>query len=196
MGGSITQNDVDDTTQVVKPADTVRSDTNKTDMSGSDTKKTESVPLATLLATKEKLKEAEGRLKAIEDANKIAEQEKLKKNGEFEKLLADKEKEIESLKPEAEQAREYRAVIVEELKEKMGEKWKDEYGLKLSLPALQDLSKSFDTSKSITTDNGDGTVRGEVRLSDKEEEKRIQMGLSKEGYLQFRKRQKELKGEE
>lgn len=99
-----------------------------------------------LIASRDKAKEAKRK----------EEEDKLKQQGELQKLLDAKEKELESIKVKADAFEQLRQAEIEEAKKTLGDKWVDEYE-NLSLPTLRKtVQLLFDKKKVEGTDKGEG----------------------------------------
>ena len=98
-----------------------------------------------LIASRDKAKEAKRK----------EEEDKLKQQGELQKLLDAKELELTQLKTKADAFEELRTTEIDEAKKALGDKWLDEYA-NLSLTALRKTVQLFQAkSKVATTDNGE-----------------------------------------
>lgn len=88
------------------------------------------------------------------DAKRKEEEDKLKQQGELQKLLDVKETELTQLKTKADAFDELRLTEVDEAKKALGDKWLDEYA-NLSLAALRKTVQLFAVNKKVAgTDNG------------------------------------------
>ena len=101
-----------------------------------------------------KAKELETKLDGIKALEDKAKEEDMKKRGEYDKIIAEKDKEIESLKKDAEEGRNYRKSEVENIKKSLGEDWLDEYE-NLSLSALKKMGERLTKSTTIKIDVDD-----------------------------------------
>lgn len=102
-----------------------------------------------------KLKEKQDQL----DAEKRKEEEdKLKAEGDYKKLLADKEKEIESIKPKADAFEKLRLDEIEDAKKALGDQWLDEYS-NLSITALRKTVQSLTKVKTKVDGVDDGRAK-------------------------------------
>jgi hypothetical protein len=95
---------------------------------------------------KQKVDELEQKLKAIEDTQKKAEEEKAKADGKLGELLKAREDEVVKLKLDFETAKadadayhKYQTSVIEEAKKVMGEKWDDNFA-KLPLDTVVKLA--------------------------------------------------------
>lgn len=103
------------------------------------------------------LRELQKEKEQFETAKKTEQENKLKADGEFQKLLAEREKEIQSIKPKAEAFEQLRQAEIEEAKKSLGEKWDDEYQ-NLSIPALRKTMSLLSSSKMKVDGVDDGKI--------------------------------------
>lgn len=103
------------------------------------------------------LRELQKEKEQFEAAKKTEQENKLKADGEFQKLLAEREKEIQLIKPKADAFEQLRQAEIEEAKKSLGEKWDDEYQ-NLSIPALRKTMSLLSTSKMKVDGVDDGKI--------------------------------------
>ena len=103
------------------------------------------------------LRELQKEKEQFETAKKTEQENKLKADGEFQKLLAERDKEILAIKPKADAFEQLRQVEIEEAKKSLGEKWDDEYQ-NLSIPALRKTMSLLSTSKAKVDGVDDGKI--------------------------------------
>ena len=111
-----------------------------------------------------KAKELETKLDGIKAKEDKAKEDELKKKGEYEKLLEQKESELNELKSKASAYDEYYNSQVNSIKESMGENWVDDFN-KLSLPALQKLSDSFGKKTTVKIDVDDPNKQSKTPIT-------------------------------
>ena len=88
------------------------------------------------------------------ESKRKEEEDKLRQQGELQKLLDAKEIELAQVKTKADAFDELRSMEVEEAKKALGDKWLDEYG-NLSLASLRKTVQLFAVNKKVAgTDNG------------------------------------------
>ena len=110
-----------------------------------------------------KAKELETKLNEIKAKEDKLKEDDLKKKGEYEKLLEQKESELNELKSKATAYDEYYNSQVNSVKEKLGEDWMDEYS-KLSLNALHKLGEKFGKSTTVKIDVDDPNKQAKAPL--------------------------------
>ena len=117
--------------------------------------------------------EAQKKLEAIEAKENKAKEEDLKKKGEYEKLLAEKESLIEGLSKKAKAFDEYYESEVNSIKQTLGENWEDEFA-NLSLTALKKLGSTFTKSseKKIEVDNPNNSSKKSINIELNDEDKK------------------------
>jgi hypothetical protein len=93
----------------------------------------------------------------FETAKRTEQEDKLKADGEFQKLLAEREKEILAMKPKADAFEQLRQVEIEDAKKSLGDKWDDEYQT-LSIPALRKTTSLLSNSKVKVDGVDDGKI--------------------------------------
>lgn len=139
--------------------------------------------------------------KAIEQK---AKDDDLKKKGEYETLLTNKDAEIDKYKPKAEEWDAYISNKREDIKKELGENWDDDYD-SLNLSALEKLSAKLTktTTTKTTVDNPNNTSKEfeniELTESEKNEavrrypnlDKEVAFKLHKESKIKKLKRQKD-----
>lgn len=103
------------------------------------------------------LRELQKEKEQFETAKKTEQENKLKADGEFQKLLSEREKEIQSMKPKADAFEQLRQAEIEEAKKSLGDKWDDEYQ-SLSIPALRKTTSLLSSSKMKVDDVDDGKI--------------------------------------
>lgn len=96
-----------------------------------------------LIASRDKAKEAKRK----------EEEDKLKQQGELQKLLDAKEKELESVKVKADAFESLRQSEIEDAKKSLGDKWLDEYE-NLSLPTLRKTVELLSDKKKVPGTDG------------------------------------------
>jgi len=104
------------------------------------------------------------------------EEAKLLEDKKFQELIATKEREIESLKPDADAYKAFRESEMAEAKKALKDKWDDEYS-KLSLPALRNMVNIL-SAKKPDPGGGDGGPSGnriEMTLNKEEEKRALEM---------------------
>ena len=105
------------------------------------------------------LRELQKEKEQFETVKRKEEDEKLKAKGEYQKLLDEREKEIETMKPKADAFEQLRLAELEEAKDTLKDKWDDEYS-NLSIPALRKLIKNF-AGKTVKVDSVDDGKSGD-----------------------------------
>lgn len=118
-------------------------------------------------------KQLKEKLEAIELKEAKEAEEKLKKNGDYEKILSEKEAKIAELSIKAKLADEIRAMEIESAKKIFGDNWKDEFE-NLSLPALKNLTAMVSKEVVKKVDHDDPTKQ-------KKEESKIELTESDKG---------------
>ncbi len=103
------------------------------------------------------LRELQKEKEQFETAKKTEQENKLKADGEYQKLLAERDKEIQSIKPKADAFEQLRQVEIEEAKKSLGDKWDDEYQ-SLSIPALRKTTSLLSSSKMKVDGVDDGKI--------------------------------------
>ena len=103
------------------------------------------------------LRELQKEKEQIEAAKRTEQENKLKADGEFQKLLDEREKEILAIKPKADAFEQLRQVEIEEAKKALGDKWDDEYQT-LSIPALRKTTSLLSNSKVKVDGVDDGKI--------------------------------------
>jgi len=103
------------------------------------------------------LRELQKEKEQFETAKKTEQENKLKADGEYQKLLAERDKEIQSIKPKADAFEQLRQVEIEEAKKSLGDKWDDEYQ-SLSIPALRKTTSLLSSSKMKVDSVDDGKI--------------------------------------
>jgi hypothetical protein len=103
------------------------------------------------------LRELQKEKEQFETAKRTEQEDKLKADGEFQKLLAEREKEILAMKPKADAFEQLRQVEIEEAKKSLGDKWDDEYQT-LSIPALRKTTSLLSSSKMKVDGVDDGKI--------------------------------------
>lgn len=118
-------------------------------------------------------KQLKEKLEAIELKEAKEAEEKLKKNGDYEKILSEKETLISGLSEKAKAFDEYYNSEIENAKKVLGENWEDEFS-KLSLPAIKKLTSTFTKEAIKKVDHDDPTKQ-------KKEESKIELTESDKG---------------
>lgn len=103
------------------------------------------------------LRELQKEKEQFETAKKTEQETKLKADGEFQKLLDERDKEILAIKPKADAFEQLRQAEIEEAKKSLGEKWDDEYQT-LSIPALRKTISLLSSSKMRVDGVDDGKI--------------------------------------
>lgn len=103
------------------------------------------------------LRELQKEKEQFETAKKTEQENKLKADGEYQKLLAERDKEIQSIKPKADAFEQLRQAEIEEAKKSLGDKWDDEYQ-SLSIPALRKTTSLLSSSKMKVDGVDDGKI--------------------------------------
>ena len=137
---------------------------------------------------KEHKKLIESRDKAKEEKRK-QEEEKLLEEKKYQELLAQKEKELYGLRPEAEASRKYKEAEIVEAKTALGDEWDDEYSL-LSIPTLRKLVKTKKTA--IDVDKGGQRGDKNIILSESQKKEAKLMNLSEDDYIEVQKKRGKL----
>lgn len=150
------------------------------------------VPLSTFLELKKEIKSYKEKLEKIDTDTRKAEEDKLKAQGELQKLLDAKEKEIEdlnkTLKPKADAFEQFKVSKIEQAKKTLGDKWDEEYS-NLSLTALDKIINTI--SAKNPDPNPDGGPNGKkAELTDNQKIEAKTMGLSDEQYLEVMSKRK------
>lgn len=135
--------------------------------------------LADLKSERKKRKDLEERLLVIENKDKVAEEEKLKAQGELQKLLDAKQKELDdtkvqlgSLKQKADAFDELENQEREEAKTKLGDKYDEGYA-NLPIKTLRKLVSTVIVNNAIDTDNGSGVKpQTKIKLTKDQESER------------------------
>ena len=155
--------------------------------------------LSDLKTERVKRQDLEKRLQSIEDREKLAEEEKLKQQGELQKLVDAKQKEIDELKSQSavlkSKADEFDLLEQQEretAKKTLGEKYDPDYD-NIPIKTLRKIISTISTPNAIEMDSGGGQKPKPTELSETEKAQAKQMGLSEDAFKQFKKRQEELK---
>ena len=100
------------------------------------------------------------------EAKRKEEEDKLKQQGELQKLLDAKETELTGVKTKADAFDELWKMEIEEAKKTLGDKWLDEYS-NLSIAGLRKTTQLFTTSKKVAgTDDGRSDGKATITLSE------------------------------
>lgn len=115
----------------------------------------------------------------VKEAKRKEEEDKLKAQGELQKLLDAKEKEIEeltkTLKPKADAFEQLRQSEIEDAKKTLGDKWDDEYS-NLSLTALRKMVSTLSAKKpDPKIDPGTDGTKPEIVLTKEQEKRALEM---------------------
>lgn len=177
--------------------DTVKNKPDTTDKNDDVGNTDKTVPLATFLETKNKLKELSEQLEGFKSEQQKQKEAKLKEEGKLKELLEEKEAEIQRIKAELEKdALAYREILEAErkqAKEILGDDFTEE---ELSVMPLNTLRKFVSIAQKKETpgvDSGGGSSPSKLTDTQKAEAQR--MGLSEEGYKLYLEKRKKLKGE-
>ena len=96
------------------------------------------------------------------------EDDKLKEEGEYQKLLAERDKELEALKPKASAFEQLRLAEIEDAKTQLGNKWDEEYS-NLSISALRKTVSLLKTNGKLAgVDDGKSSDPPKVTLSEQQ----------------------------
>lgn len=122
----------------------------------------QTVPLATFLQLKGELKSLKDKNTEYENNRKKEAEEKLKQDGELQKLLDVKQSEIDNLKSQL-QSFKVKADAYDELenqerllaKDKLGEKWDEDYN-NIPIKTLRKIISTVSIPNAIHSDNGSG----------------------------------------
>jgi len=109
----------------------------------------QAIPFERFNEVNERMKKAEKELQKVLDAQKKAQDEDAKKRGEFEKLLAERERELESVRANASEWENYQATRREALLSKLPQDQRDIYS-GLTLEALEKHIELVSKSKHPT----------------------------------------------
>ena len=139
------------------------------------------------------------RLKARDLADKLEQtdsekrkglEDKMKADGEIQKLLEQRDKELESMKPKAEAFEHLRMAEIEDAKRILGDDWDEEYS-NLSITALRRTIQLLEERRAVAgADNGKIPEPPKVQLTDAEKKEAKLMGLSDEAYSEIQKNRK------
>lgn len=149
------------------------------------------VPLADLMSERKKRQALEVELDAKKAAEAKVKEDKLKEEGKYQELLAEKDKELQALKPKADAFDELDASERAEIKEALDDKWDDDYN-DLPLKVLRKIKKNLSLPGKIDADNGGG-FKGGKDLTDAEKAEAKRMDLSEDGYKRFKQKREEAK---
>lgn len=120
---------------------------------------------------KEKIRDLESELDSYRSKDKKAKEEDLKKKGDFEKLLSEKESRIAELEPKAKAFDDYYTSEVESIKTSLGDKWDDSFG-KLPLSALKKLGQTMSSVKKVEVDDPTKASKTTDKIELTEEDKK------------------------
>jgi len=135
--------------------------------------------LTDLKSERTKRQDVEKRLLALEEKDRIANEEKLKADGQLQQLLDSRTKELEdvksqmiSLKQKADSFDELENQEREEAKTKLGDKWDDGYA-NIPIKTLRKLVSTVTVNNAIDTDNGSGVKpQTKIKLTKDQESER------------------------
>jgi hypothetical protein len=115
--------------------------------------------------------EAQSQLDAIKAKENKAKEEDLKKKGDYEKLLLEKESLIEQLNVKAKAYDDYYNAEIENIKTVLGDNWEDEF-TNLSLGSLKKLTAIKAVEKKVEVDNPTGSPKKKVDIELDEADKK------------------------
>lgn len=195
MSNNNDENNVDNANQNAGNAGAGNADLNGGNGDGSQ----KTVPLATFLELKNELKSLKDKNQSYELERKKAEEAKLKEQGDLQKLLDAKEKELEELNAKVKNL-ETKATAFDELenqeradaKKTLGDNWDEGYN-DIPIKTLRKLVNTVKTPSAIGSDNGGGEKPKPTELTNEQKAQAKQMGLSDEGYSQYLKKREERK---
>lgn len=151
-------------------------------------------------AAKKKVEELESSITSINAKLKEFEEADNKKKGDYDKIINDLKTENGTLKTELDQAKSkasewdnYQSVKRKVLIDKIPEADRLNSFNQMPLEDLEKLTERFSVKSAIPTDGGGGTPPKPTELTETEKSQAKQMGLTDDGYKQFKKRQEELK---
>jgi hypothetical protein len=178
----------------------VANETSNSANTANETTDSKNGAVAELIAERKKRQELEKQLKAISDEKKKQEEAKLLEEGKLKEVLTAKEKELEDYKKSVEQDlalasefKDFQSKRRDSLKQKFGDKWVDSFN-NIPLSDLETLADKFvPANPELNRDKGTGGS-GEPGLTEDEKKEAQRMGLSEDGYKQFKKKREEIKG--
>jgi len=147
-----------------------------------------------------KVKELESSISSINAKLREFEEADSIKRGDYEKIINDLKTENGTLKTELEQTKvkasewdNYQSAKRKTLIDKIPEADRLESFNLLPLGDLEKLTEKFSVKPAIGTDGGGGTPPKPNELTETEKSQAKQMGLSEDGFRQFKKKQEEIK---
>ena len=181
--------------QVVDPVvDPKNQPTNGKDIPNEPTdsdKKT--VPLSELISERKRRQSMETELDKIKADQKTAADNELKRQGNLQKLLDDRDAEIKTLKPQVDEYNSYLSSKRDKIKADLGEKYKP-YMDSMKLVDLEDLALTLNSkSPDPNLDKGAPPKKGDIVLSDQQKEEAKVMGLDEETYFNIQKNREKRK---
>ncbi len=120
------------------------------------------------------------------------EQQKKIEEGKKDEVIAELQKQIDSLKPEADEFKNYKSAKKELLKQKAGDKWLDSMG-GLPIADLEILVEKLAAPNAVGVVSGNGKPPGGINLTDEEKSQAKAMGLSEESFVRFKETSEKLK---
>lgn len=155
--------------------------------------------LKELLAERKLRQDLQKTVETLKAAQQKEQDEKLKEDGKLKELLEIKEKELLAVKNELEQAKSkagewdnYQSSKRKLLIDKIPEADRLQSFNSMPLEDLEKLSEKFAPKDPINTDTGNGKSPKVGELTEAEKAQMKQMGLSEDGFRQFRKKQEEI----
>jgi len=156
--------------------------------------------LKELLSERKIRQELKKELEDLKAKQQKEQDEKLKEDGKLKELLDKKEQELLTVKTELEQVKSkatewdnYQSTKRKSLIDRIPEVDRLESFNLLPLNDLEKLTEKFSTKPALSTDDGGGKPPKPNELSEDEKVRAKQMGLTEDGFKQFKKRQEELK---
>lgn len=156
--------------------------------------------LKELLSERKARQELVKELDALKAERQKEQDEKLKEDGKLKELLDKKEQELLTVKAELEQVKskaeewdKYQSTKRKALIDKIPETDRLNSFNNMPLEDLEKLTEKFSLKNVINTHNGDGKPPKPNELTEIEKDQAKQMGLTEDGFRQFKKRQEELK---
>lgn len=138
-------------------------------------------------------KELEEKLAQIEKDKSEEIQKKKIEDGKKDEVIAELNKKLSELEPVANEYKQYQSSKKEALKERLGDKWLDSFN-NLPIGDLEILAEKFSIPIKLSdTADGNGLSPKNESLTDEEKLIAKNMGLSEDGYIQFKKTREKFK---
>lgn len=143
----------------------------KNDSENTDSK---TVPLAVLMAERKKGQEISKELAKLKEENENQKKKELEEQGKYKELLDEANEKLQAVNLKAQKWDAYQESKTAQIKEKMGDKWKESYK-ELPLQDLEDLAKVVIPPKIPDTDTGKPNNASQVTLTEEEKKRALEM---------------------